>query len=543
MSQLLTENPLLLLFVIAALGYLLGSVKINGNGLGVAAVLFVGLFFGAWNPDFEIPSIVFSLGIVLFVYSIGLNSGPAFFSSIQKNGSRDILFSIIMLTITAAMTGGAGYLLNMSKETIVGIYTGSTTNTPALAGVLNYISERPALAGDGSMVENAVVAYSYTYPMGVIGGLLAIVLLEKLLRINYDKEIEHVDQRYFIESRPVSATILVENRDMHGVKLRELKNNNNWNVVFGRIYREDFGFFLSNWDTILQKGDQIMVVGSQSTVDEVTETLGKKEDRSIAYDRKDYDVRTIFVSNHQIVGQSISSLNLYEKYDAVITRIRRGDAEILATSETVLELGDRIMVVAHRDDLERLCQYFGDSYYNASKVNLFTFGLGIALGLLLGLAEITLPGGISLKLGIAGGPLIIGLLFGYLRRTGPIVWTMPYSANVLLRQLGLILLLATIGVRSGGSFIESLQGGAGLTIFALGAGVSIVTAVLTLLIGYKILKIPYGIIMGYISNQPAILEFGLGRSKNMLPLQGYTIMFPIALILKIIYAQLLFLVL
>ncbi|HKK89519.1 MAG TPA: TrkA C-terminal domain-containing protein [Saprospiraceae bacterium] len=543
MSQLLLENPLLLLFVIAALGYLFGSIQINGNGLGVAAVLFVGLFFGAWNPEFEIPAIVFSLGIVLFVYSIGLNSGPAFFSSIQKNGLRDILFSIAMLTIMAAMTGGAGYLLNMSKETIVGIYTGSTTNTPALAGVLNYISERPALAGDGSMVENAVVAYSYTYPMGVIGGLLAIVLMEKIFRINYDEEVENVDERYFIESRPVSATVLVAKDNMHGVKLRDLKNKNNWNVVFGRIYRDDFGFFLSNWDTILQKGDQIMVVGSQATIDEVTDTLGIKEDRSIAYDRKDYDVRTIFVSNHHVVGQSISSLNLYEKYDAVITRIRRGDAEILATSETVLELGDRIMVVAHRDDLERLCKYFGDSYYNSSKVNLFTFGLGIALGLLLGLAEIKLPGGISLKLGIAGGPLIVGLLFGYLRRTGPIVWTMPYSSNVLLRQLGLILLLATIGVRSGGSFIESLQGGAGLTIFALGAGVSILTAMLTLLIGYKLLKIPYGIIMGYISNQPAILEFGLGRSKNMLPLQGYTIMFPIALILKIIYAQLLFLVL
>ncbi len=543
MSQLLLDNPLLLLFVIAAVGYLLGSVQINGNGLGVAAVLFVGLFFGAWNPQLEIPPIIFSLGIVLFVYSIGLNSGPAFFNSIQKNGARDIVFSIVMLSITAAMTGGAGYLMSMSKETIVGIYTGSTTNTPALAGVLNYISERPALAGDGSMVENAVVAYSYTYPMGVIGGLLAIVLLEKILRINYGKEVENVDQRYFIESRPVSANIVVENKDMHGVKLRELKNSNHWNVVFSRIYRDDFGYFLSNWDTILQEGDQIMVVGSQSTIDEVADLLGKKEDRSIAYDRKEYDIRTIFVSNYHIVGQSISSLNLYEKYDAVITRIRRGDAEILATSETVLELGDRILMVAHRDDLERLCKYFGDSYYKSSKVNLFTFGLGIALGLLLGLAEITLPGGINLKLGIAGGPLIIGLLFGYLRRTGPIVWTMPYSSNVLLRQLGLILLLATIGVRSGGSFIESLEGGAGLTIFALGAGVSFLTALLTLLIGYKLLKIPYGILMGYISNQPAILEFGLGRSKNMLPLQGYTIMFPIALILKIIYAQILFLVL
>ncbi len=543
MSEILLHNPVILLFLIAALGYFFGSVKVNGNSLGVAAVLFVGLVFGAVNPELEIPPIVFSLGIVLFTYSIGLSSGAAFFKSFKSNGKRDILFSIMMLTITALMTGGIGYCLGLDPETIVGIYSGSTTNTPALAGVINYINERGLSPENAGIIENAVVAYSYTYPMGVISGLLAIVLMERLLRIDFSKEAESVQERYFIEETPDSWTIEVRNEEVFGRKIRDIRNEKGWNLIFGRIYKEDQGYSLVNYDTVLEEGDKFAVVGGHSTLEEVEAFIGPKINEHISDYRSEYDIRSIFVSDTSIVGRSISSLNLYERYDAIITRIRRGDAQMLALPDTVLELGDRIRIVGRKRDLDQIQSEFGDSYFQASKVNLFTFGLGIALGLFLGLLEIQLPGDINIKLGIAGGPLIVGLILGYLKRTGPIVWIMPYSAGVLLRQLGLILLLAVIGLRSGGAFIESLTGGNGLLIFGLGALVSFLTAVLTLFVGYRLLKIPFAILMGYISNQPAILEFGLDRSKNMLPLQGYTIMFPIALILKIIYAQVLFLLL
>ena len=216
---------------------------------------------------------------------------------------------------------------------------------------------------------------------------------------------------------------------------------------------------------------------------------------------------------------------------------------MLAKPDTVLELGDRIRFVARRKDLKPLSDFIGDSYYKSSQVNLFTFGLGIALGLALGMIEFTLPGNIGFKLGYAGGPLIVGLILGALYRTGPIVWVLPYSVNVTLRQVGLILLLAVIGIKSGTSFVSSFNFEVGLKLFMGGCLLSLATAVFALIIGYKLFKIPFSVLTGFVSNQPAILDFALERSKNNLPMIGYTVVFPIAAVLKIVYAQVLFLIL
>ena len=215
---------------------------------------------------------------------------------------------------------------------------------------------------------------------------------------------------------------------------------------------------------------------------------------------------------------------------------------MLAKGDTILELGDRVRFIARSKDLSALSEFFGDSYHESSKVNLFSFGLGIGLGLLLGSINISLGTDFNFKLGYAGGPLIVGLILGALRRTGPIVWTMPYSANVTLQQLGLILLLTVIGVRSGNAFIQSLSL-EGLTIFIASALISLLTAFAILWIGYKIVKMPFSILMGMVANQPAILDFATSRSKNSIPIFGYAMMFPIALISKIVIAQVLFLLL
>jgi putative transport protein len=209
----------------------------------------------------------------------------------------------------------------------------------------------------------------------------------------------------------------------------------------------------------------------------------------------------------------------------------------------VLELGDRIRFIARRKDLNELSDFFGDSYYASSRVNLFSFGLGIAMGLILGLIEFSLPGGFQFKLGLAGGPLIIGIILGALGRTGPIVWTLPYGANITLQQIGLILLLAVIGLKSGNSFLDSLGQIEGLNIFIGGIFLTMISSYISILIGYKLFKIPYTLLLGFMSNQPAILDFGQNLSKNRIPLIGYTVMFPIAMIIKILYAQVLYLIL
>ena len=543
MQRLFSENPLLLLFSVAALGYFVGTLKFKGNSLGVSAVLFVGLVFGAIYEDLQAPDILFQLGLVFFVYSIGLNSGAAFFKSIRENGARDVTFVIIMLTASALITLALAYLFKYNAPEVVGIYSGSTTNTTALAGVIELINNR--FGGDQSinLTETSVVAYSYTYPMGVLGGMIAIILMERFFKIDYKAEKKSLRNKYPTDEDLLSVSIKITNEDVDGMQLRDINARYGWDVVFGRIMNTNYEVKLPSWDTIIKVDYQITVIGTEEEIDEVAETLGHKMEFNISYDRKEYDVRRIFVSNPKLVGHTISSLNLQQKFDAVVTRIRRGDIDMLAKPYTKLELGDRIRFVARRKDLKSISEFFGDSYFNSSKVNLFTFGLGIAIGLALGMIEITLPGNISFKLGYAGGPLIVGLILGALYRTGPIVWVLPYSVNVTLRQIGLILLLAVIGIKSGTSFISSFNLEVGLKLFAGGCVLSLATAIFALIIGYKLFKIPFSVLTGFVSNQPAILDFALERSKNNLPMIGYTLVFPIAMVLKIVFAQVLFLIL
>ncbi len=538
MKQILIDHPLLLLFLVAAIGYSIGSIKIKGSSLGVAAILFVGLAFGATSKDFQIPEIIFMLGLVLFVYSIGLSSGDAFFKSYQKNGLRDFLFIISMLLISGLIAIGVGFIFGIDPAKITGIYAGSTTNTPALAGMLDYLASNDLAQSVQS--DHVVVGYSYSYPMGVLGSMIAIIILQSLLKINFKKELDDLKSEYPVGTNLTSRSIEVINEQAIGVELRDLKKSQKWNVIFGRMNISDT-ISLSNYDKKFKKGDQILAVGSEEELLRVAKFMGRVSDKR-AWLGNDYDSRRIFVSNPAVVGRTLASLNLDEKYSAIITRIRRGDVDMLAKGNTILQQGDRIRFVARRKDLKALAKYFGDSYQAVSKVNLFSFGLGIGIGLLLGLIQFSIGDFFSFKLGYAGGPLIVGLFLGALRRTGPIVWSLPYSANVTLQQLGLILLLSAVGVRAGNAFVESFTSDAFVMIGA-SAIISILGALLTLWIGYKFVKIPFTLLMGMVSNQPAILDFANERSGNNIPTFGYTMMFPIALIGKIVIAQLIYVLL
>jgi len=541
MNLSFADQPLLLLFVVAAAGYFIGKMRIKGISLGVSAVLFVGLAFGAVNADFNVPSIIFDLGLVFFVYSVGLSSGPAFFKSFRKNGMRDILFVLTMLMVSAVAAIAIFYAMGLDAASITGIYAGSSTNTPALASVIDLINQQ-GYTNSESLTQALVVGYTYSYPMGVIGVMIMLKLMERLFNIDYEKEKELLRKRYQLEDNLTTRAVRVTNPEMEGKSLRDLNNEQDWNVIYGRVSNNE-GMALSNWDTELHVGNDIKVIRSKESIEKVQSSIGQESENFLKHDRRKYDVRRIFISNENMAGRTLGSLNLNEKYSAIITRIRRGDTEILAKADTILEMGDRIRFVARREDLKKLASLFGDSYFKSSQVNLFSFGLGIALGLLLGSITWPLPGGISFKLGLAGGPLIVGLILGAVRRTGPINWTLPYGANVTLRQMGLIFLLAVIGLQSGNTFLQSLGASSGLLIFAAGTILSMVAACLSIVIGYKLFKIPFSLLLGFMSNQPAILDFATDMSNNKVPLIGYSLMFPIALVMKILFAQLLFIIL
>lgn len=538
MLQLLQENPILLLFIVAAVGYALSKVKILGTSLGIAAVLFVGLIVGGLHSGIRVPEIIIWLGLSIFVYSIGLSSGPSFFNTFKYRGAKDIIFILAMLTVSASLAVGLHYLLQFDSAVTAGIYAGGSTNTPALAGLLDIISNLPDVNFIQEEQEKAVTGYSLTYPMGIIGAMMAIAFLTRIFRIDFEKESREQEHIYPSKRELVNQTIHVDWENPDNQHIRDLFREFNWPVVFGRMKRNNV-VSLSAFDTILKKGDEIMIVGSKYAVQEATEYLGHKSKHKLSYDSSEYDNRRIFVSNPKVAGQKIAALNLNEKYAAVITRIRRGDIDLLASGSTVLELGDRVRFVARKKDISKVARLFGDSYEDLSRIDLFTFGMGMAIGLLLGMITFQF-GDYNFKIGMAGGPLIVGLVLGALRRTGPIVWSLPYSANITLRQIGLIFMLAGIGVNSGYNFFSIIASGGGGWIFLAGAVFSFLTAVITLLIGYKILKIPFGILLGMVSTQPAILDYALEKSKNKLPIVGFTIMLPVAVVFKILFTQFLY---
>ncbi len=543
--EFLVAEPLLLLFIVVGLGYLLGNVKIRGISLGVAAVLFVGLAFGALSPDMRLPPILVDLGLIIFVYTIGLSSGPGFFASFRRKGLRDNTFVFLMLLLGALLTVGFAAVFHLKATVTAGMFAGSLTNTPALAGILETIA-RVAPAGQLTVLETEpVIGYSVAYPMGVIGLMLAIYVMQRVFRIDYKAEARSLRQYNVIEQDLYTRTVRITQPAAVGVPVTELSRRHKWDVVLSRV-RTQGELTLATGDTTFDLNDEVTLVGTPEEVDRALVELGVPAGRQPELDRSDFDFRRIFVSNHEIAGRRINELDLPRSYGAIISRVRRGDIDLLAHGDTVLELGDRVRVVARRADMPRLAALFGDSYKSLSEVNLLSLSLGLAAGVLIGLIPIPLPGGVVITLGLAGGPLLVGLVAGALRRTGPVVWTIPYSANLTLRQIGLSLLLAGIGVRSGYTFLTNFTASGGLQVFFAGAVITTLIAFLTLLIGYKVLKIPFGMLTGMLAGlgtQPAALGFGLQQADNELPNLGYALVFPIATITKVIVAQLLLILL
>ncbi|MCW5849427.1 MAG: transporter [Anaerolineae bacterium] len=540
MIDILIANPLLLLFVVSALGFALGRIRIAGVSLGIAAVLFAGLGVGALHPDLKLPEIIYLIGLVLFVYTVGLSSGAGFFASFRRKGLRDNLFVLALLLVAAGLTLGIRGLLGLKPTVTAGMFAGSLTNTPTLAAILDAVKAMtPAGALDQALAE-PVVGYSIAYPMGFLGMMLAMTFARRLWPRDEAREAAALRELGVSGERLVNRTVQVTQPDVVGVTIQSLMESGGFDVVLGRMRRGEH-LDLASGQVVLQLGDLISVVGAQAAVERFTQALGEASQVELPLDRSEMDYRRIFVSNPRLVGHRLRDLNLPQQFGAIITRVRRGDIEMLPHADTVLELGDRVRVVTHRDHMEAVTRFFGDSYRALSEIDILSFNLGLALGLLVGLIPIPLPGGVVVRLGYAGGPLIVALVLGALRRTGPIVWNLPYNANLTLRQVGLILFLAGVGTRAGYAFVSTLTGGGGLTLFLAGIVITGVTAFLTLWLGYSVLKMPVGLLFGVLSGlqtNPAVLSFALEQTDNDLPNVGYATVYPVATIAKIVLAQL-----
>lgn len=533
----LSAMPILTLFVVIGLGYLLGQINIFGFRFGLAGVLFVGIAVGALSPNIALPEIVSTLGLIIFVYTIGIQSGPAFFASFREQGKRANLLAIVVLIFGALLSLGIGHALHWSRGSIAGLFSGALTNTPAVAAARDRLHFEGQVAGLNAdqlrdLTEQPTIAFGLAYPMGVIGVLIAFQLMNKLWKPKFSPAVEDA---HAIRSQD----FVVRNPGMFRQRLGDiLELHRDTGFVISRV-RQHGETHLANNDIELGEGDILVVVGDETALERARHLFGEPTEEQIELDRSELDFRRIFVSSSGVVGTRIGDLDL-ERLRAGITRVRRGDIDVVPTPDTILEYGDRVRVLTRRENMDAVSKYFGDSIRGTAETDFGSVAIGMVLGALVGMIPIPMHGTV-VRLGLAGGPLLVALVLGKLERTGGITWKIPISANLTLRQIGLLLFFAGVGTRAGYPFGQTLMTN-GWQFIAVGTVVTFAVAFSTLVFGYKVLGMPFDAVMGITSGihtEPASLTFAANLTRNDRPNTGYTTVYPIAMIAKIVLAQLL----
>ncbi|GAA1037287.1 aspartate:alanine exchanger family transporter [Virgisporangium ochraceum] len=523
----LAGNPLLTLFVVVGGGFLAGRVRLGGFGLGVAGVLFTGIALGALDARLALPDIVYLLGLGLFVYTMGLSAGPGFVRSLRRTGLRWNAFATAAIAAVAAVVAALSWLLDLGPAKGAGFFTGVLTNTPALAGVVERLSGGP----DANL---PVVAYSMAYPVSVLACLVSIGVLQRVWRVDHAAEARAAG----LADHPIhTATARVR----RPVSVTEVVRATGGRAVVGRVAHAG-ALTVAEPGLLLQPGDRVTIVGERDAIADATSMVGETAADRLDTDRSRLDVRRVFVSDPDLVGRRLEDLGLARRFGATVTRVRRGDADSVADLDTVLELGDRVRVLAPPARMREVSRFFGDSYKDLGEVDIASLSLGLALGLLLGAVSLPLPGGGGLSLGFAGGPLVAGLVLGARRRTGPLVWQLPSNVNWSLRQMGLVLFLAGIGTRAGPSFVRTAATADGVMLVVAAFAVCVLASAGLLWLGHRVLRWPMGVATGVLAavhTQPATLGYAVEQSDNELPERAYAAVYPTAMILKILLAQLL----
>jgi putative transport protein len=524
--SLVAQNPVLLLFGVCAAGFLVGRISFGGFSLGVAAVLFVGIGAGAVSATWVLPEEVWVLGLAVFVYTTGLASGPGFVAAIRRRGLPLNAGAVAAVALAAATVAIAVETIHATGGVGSGIFAGAVTSTPALAASIGYLQQHSSPAAFARTGAEPIVGYSLCYPLGVLIPLLSCHAI--LRRGRSPRRAKLVQQTARIEH--------VEN-----VTLAELAAELENRVAFGRVLHEG-SLQAAEPGILVHRGDLVTVVGSAKDVAAAVSLVGDRISTELSDNRSDLAFRRVLVSNSELAGRRIDELGLNDLH-ATATRVRRGDSDHVARPDFVLELGDHVRVVAPRGTSSLVNALFGDSYRSLRELDVLTFSLGIAAGLLLGLVPLPLPGGGMFTLGFAGGPLIMGLVLGARERTGRLVWQLPHAANLTLRQFGTVLLLAGIGTKAGQSFSHTVTSPAAVSIVIAGAVVTIVMVAVTVLAGGRLLRLPAAQLAGMmagVSTQPAVLAYASAHAaEEDEVLVGYATVYPLVMIVKIVAVQLL----
>ncbi|RRD46375.1 aspartate:alanine exchanger family transporter [Tessaracoccus sp. OH4464_COT-324] len=524
MLDLLVENPLLTLFVVIALGTVVGAVPLGPLRFGASGALFVGLLLGALDPRLgEGLAVVQSIGLGLFVYTIGLAAGSSFFRDFRRQALL-MLGAVALLGGYAMLVVGAGKLVGMSAGLAGGLFAGTLSATPAVAAAQQALNDP---------IEPAV-GFAITYPLAILLGMVAVSVVTRF-RLPARRDPDRAGSARLV-TRTVELHQDIAVEDVPGIA--EIPSKAGGEVRISYHWR-DGHMKVARPDELLRAGDRVLLVGTPDGVAHAASLIGHEVREHLMHDRRAVDFRRYVVSNPRIAGRTVAELAVPDRFDGLITRIRRGDQELLAHAEMKLQLGDRVRVVAPAERLDELTGLFGDSERKVTEVDFWTVGLGIALGVALGMVTITLGFG-QIALGSAAGPLIVGLLLGWVDRTGPFVWTMPSAANLTIRQLGLVLFLATMGLASGPAFASRAFSWEGLRLGATAVAVLGLLLVLFWLLGWAVGHSTARVAgaMAGLVGQPAVLNHVNSLIDDDRAESGYTALFAIGFIAKIVLVQL-----
>ncbi|MCB1225573.1 MAG: putative transporter [Verrucomicrobiales bacterium] len=537
-------HDLLVFSTVIVSGIGLGNIRLGGVKLGVAGVLFTGLIAGHLGilPSEETAHFLKEFGLVLFVFALGMQMGPGFFASLRNQGRVLNGYAFLLVASGAALAALGGHLLGMPAPAIAGLFSGATTNTPALGAAQQALASAGASASD---VTLPALSYAATYPLAIVGIIASLTLVKAFFKIDVAQEAEAFRQEQGDGVHPLERMNLrVENVNLDGIAIADLPGAQETQVVIAR-HRPTGSTQVhpANPQTLIHQGDTVMAVGTKAHLEKFRRVIGSPTDDNLMQAPGDVRFRRVLVTNQDMLGKTVRELGLEHLHNVIVTRVSRGDLIFTALPNLRLQFGDMLQIVGEEADLEDATRALGDSVSMLNETNFAAIFTGILLGVLLGLYPFRIEGlPVPVRLGLAGGPLVMAILLTHLGRIGPMILHMPINANRALRELGIILFLACVGLLSGPRFIETVFSSQGLLWVSLGVIVTIVPLLLVGLLARKWHRMNFMSICGMMSGgmtDPPALAFASTLARCDSPGVAYAAVYPLTMLLRIIFAQIL----
>ncbi len=536
-------HSILLVAMVIFIGILLGKIKIAGISLGITWILFVGIIFSHFNMRMDGHALHFlkEFGLILFVYSVGLQVGPGFFSSFKKGGMTLNMLAVLIVFLGVAITYVIYRLTGLPITTMVGILSGAVTNTPGLGAAQQAFFDVAGREG-----TDIAMGYAVAYPLGVVGIILAILSIRYLFRIDFNKENEAIQNAQEEKAaRATHVSIQVKNPALFGKEVSEIAMLIDKKFVISRVLHEDAGIEIAYSRTHLEKGDKLFVIAAKQDIEAIVAFIGER----LPMHRADWEQmdatlvsRRIVITRSEINGKALGEMHLRSGFGVNVTRVNRSGVDLVASPGLELQIGDRVTVVGTEKQVGNVEKILGNSLRRLREPNLVPIFLGIALGILLGSIPFTFPGiPQPVKLGLAGGPLIIAILIS---RFGPHYKLVTYttmSANLMMREIGISLFLACVGLDAGSGFVETVVNG-GYAWIGYGFIITFVPLILVGMVARMIYKIKYFTLMGLLAGSttdPPALAYSNAIAGNDLPSVGYATVYPLTMFLRVLTAQLL----